>query len=251
MEIVDVSEQSLQGAMMIVGFPTHGLVGSIATRYLVDTLGMTAVARVESPSLPPTVVMDDGLVDSPVRIYASGMACGPDKKCSQLVVALSDIPVETPWLGVLGEALVDWAETKGVKMIFAIEGKPLEGGPEKEEIPVLALGNAPGIPVIRSCGFPRASGMLTGFGASVLKAGIGRKIPVICLLPEAEKERPDGRAAAKVLETIQPLVPRLALDPGPLRQKSEELEAEQRQRLQTQRDAVTKLANAVPFGIYG
>ncbi len=250
-DVVDLAGRSLRGAMMIVGFPTHGLVGSVAIKYLVETLEMTPVARVESPSLPPTVVMDEGLVDSPIRVYASRMACGPDKKCGQLVVAISEIAIDAPLIGAVGEARLDWAEAKGVKMIFAIEGKPREGGSANEEIPVLALGNAPGLPGIRSYGFPRASGMLTGFGAAVLKAGLGRKIPIVCLLPEAEKDRPDGRAAAKVVETIRPLVPQLGLDPGPLRQKSEELETEQREHLHAQRDAVTQLANAVPFGIYG
>ena len=44
-EIVDTRDESLSGAMMVVGFPTHGLVGSVAVSYLVHTLDMASDRR--------------------------------------------------------------------------------------------------------------------------------------------------------------------------------------------------------------
>lgn len=230
--------------MLIVGFPTHGLVGSIVASYLVETLSMGLVAQVESEGLPPTVVMQDGVVASPIRIYGSGMVCGPEKKCSQLLVAISDIQPEAPLLNRLGQALVDWAEAKGVEVVFVVEGKPVEGSEATGDVHVVALANVAGVPTLKSCGFPRASGMLTGFGAAVLRAGIGSKLPIVCLVSEAHRDHPDGRAAAKVIESVRPLVSQLPLDPEPLRQRAETLEVEQRKTLKSHRANVQKLTES-------
>ena len=69
--IVETRDESLAGAMMVVGFPTHGLVGSVAASYLVHTLDMSNVAYMTSEEFPPTVIMEEGVVSAPVRFYAS------------------------------------------------------------------------------------------------------------------------------------------------------------------------------------
>lgn len=236
--------------MLVVGFPTHGLVGSIAAGFLVEALNMVRVARVESDGLPPTVVMLDGLVDSPIRIYSSGIVCGPDKKCSQLLVAISDIQPEAPLLNPLARAILDWAEVKGVAMIFAIEGKPIVGARAEEEPCVVAMANLAGQPVLKSSGFEAATGMITGFAAALLKVGIGRKIPVVCLVPETREDQPDGRAAARVIEAIRPLVPELSIDPAPLIEKAERMEADMRKSIRTHRQDVERLTASTPEEMY-
>ena len=82
LRIIDTRDEPLQGAMMIVGFPTHGLVGSVAASYLVHALDMTAIAYAMSEGFPPTVIMEEGIVSAPVRIYASKLVCGPDHACA-------------------------------------------------------------------------------------------------------------------------------------------------------------------------
>ena len=77
--IVDTREESLKGAMMVVGFPTHGLVGSVAASYLVHSLDMTQVAYMISEQFPPTVIREEGVVGAPVRLYASKLVCGVDR----------------------------------------------------------------------------------------------------------------------------------------------------------------------------
>src|SRR5579863_754358 len=119
LRIVDTRDESLQGAMMVVGFPTHGLVGSVAASYLVHTLDMTSVAYMVSESFPPTVIMEEGVVSAPVRFYASKVVCGVDRSCEQLVVAISDIQPPPELLNHLGRSILDWAEQKGIQLIVA------------------------------------------------------------------------------------------------------------------------------------
>ena len=60
---------------------------------------------------------------------------------------------------------------------------------------------------------------------------------MLCLVAQAHKDYPDARAAAKVIENINPLVPLMLLDTKPLREKARQIEAEVRRTLQQQQQA--------------
>ena len=248
-EVLGTSEM-LKDSMLIVGFPTHGLVGSITTAFLVDALKMVPLAEVDSEALPPTVTMRDGIVESPIHIYASGVVCGPDKKCSQLLVAVSEIQPEPALLNPLGTAIVAWAEDRGVRMILVVEGEPTQTLSAQESLQVVAIANKAGESVLKSSGFLPASGMLTGFGAAILRAGLHQKIPILCLVAETTEGHPDARAAEKIIESIQPMVPQISLDPEPLRQQAQLIEAAQRKALQGHRDSVRRLTTSEPAEMY-
>jgi uncharacterized protein len=226
--------------MMVVGFPTHGLVGSVAASYLVHTLDMTSVAYMTSEDFPPTVIMEEGLVSAPVRFYASKLVCGVDRRCEQLVVAISDIQPPPETLNHLGRAIIDWAEGKGIDLIVAVEGQPIE-----EEVQgdarVVAMANRAAAELLGKYQFDVANGVVTGFAGALLLAAIGRTTPVLCLVAQAHKDYPDARAAAKVIETVNPLVPLILLDTKPLREKAREIEAEVRRNLAKQAQSMTAM----------
>ena len=74
-------------------------------------------------------------------------------------------------------------------------------------------------------------------------AGIGSRREGV---PSARQRacHPDGRAAAKVIESVRPLVSELPLDPEPLRRRAETLEVEQRKTLKSHRANVQKLTES-------
>ena len=240
LRIVDTSGDSLKGAMMVVGFPTHGLVGSVAVSFLVHSLDMTAVGYMISEQFPPTVIMEEGVVSAPVRIYASKTVCGIDQKCEQLVVAISDIQPPAEMLNDLGKVLLDWAEAKGISLVVAVEGQPLE-----EEVTgdarVVAMVNRAAAPILGKYHLDPANGVVTGFAGGLLLSAIGRATPVLCVVAQAHKDYPDARAAAKVIETINPLVPMLVLDTKPLREKARQIELEVRKNLQQQQQSISSI----------
>jgi uncharacterized protein len=223
--------------MMVIGFPTHGLVGSVAASYLVHALDMTNVAYMTSDRFPPTVIMEEGVVNAPVRFYVSKLVCGPDRSCEQLLVAISDIQPPPDLLAELSRHLLDWAEQKGVQLLVVVEGQPVD-----EEVQgdarVVAMANRAAAPLLAKYSFEPANGVITGFAGGLLLASIGRQIPVLCLVAQAHKDFPDARAAAKVIESVNPLVPLLVLNTKPLREKAEEIEAEVRKTLRQQERSV-------------
>jgi uncharacterized protein len=245
--IVDTRGDSLRGAMMVVGFPTHGLVGSVAASYLVHTLDMASVAYMTSEGFPPTVIMEEGVVSAPVRFYASKVVCGVDRSCEQLVVAISDIQPPPELLNHLGRSILDWAEAKGIQLIVAVEGQPMEEE-VRGDARVVAMANRAAASILGKYHFEPANGVVTGFAGGLLLSAIGRNTPVLCLVAQAHKDYPDARAAAKVIETINPLVPMLVLDTKPLREKAQEIEAEVRSNLSKQHQSMTALRDAEPVG---
>jgi uncharacterized protein len=248
LRIVDTRDEPLRGAMMVVGFPTHGLVGSVAVSYLVHTLDMTPVAYMVSEAFPPTVIMEEGVVSAPVRVYASKLVCGPDRRCEQLVVAISDIQPPPDMLNLLGRTLLDWAEAKGVQLVIAVEGQPIDDDVKGNDARVVAMANRAAAPLLEKYAFDPANGVVTGFSGSLLLSAIGRPIPVLCLVAQAHKDFPDARAAAKVIESINPLVPLLLLDTKPLRDKARQIETEVRRNLMQQRQSMSAMKQTETVG---
>lgn len=245
--IVETREEPLKGAMMVVGFPTHGLVGSVAASYLIHTLDMELVAYLTSEEFPPTVIMEEGVVSAPVRFYASKLVCGVDRSCDQLVVAIADIQPPVEMLNSLGRTLLDWAASKEVQLVVAIEGQPIESE-IRGDARVVAMANRAAAPILEKYHFAAANGVVTGLAGGILLGAIGRTTPVLCLVAQAHKDYPDARAAAKVIETINPLVPLLLLDTKPLREKAREIEGEVRGRLQQTRASMASMRAAEPEG---
>lgn len=245
--IVDTREESLKGAMMVVGFPTHGLVGSVAASYLVHSLDMAPVAYMVSEEFPPTVIMEEGVVSAPVRFYASKLVCGVDRSCDQLVVVMADIQPPVGILNPLARALLDWAERKGIQLVVAIEGQPIDGDVQGDAR-VVAMANRAAAPLLGKYRFQAANGVVTGLAGGLLLSAIGRVTPVLCLVAQAHKDYPDARAAAKVIETVNPLVPLLLLDTKPLREKARQIEAEVRKTLQQTRESVSNMRSGETEG---
>ncbi|HLM90677.1 MAG TPA: PAC2 family protein [Thermoplasmata archaeon] len=245
--IVDTRNEPLRGAMMIVGFPTHGLVGSVAASYLVHALDMQPVAYMISEEFPPTVVMEEGIVSAPVRFYASKLVCGVDRSCDQLVVVISDIQPPAGMLNALGRVLLDWAETKGIAFVAAIEGQPIETE-ITGDARVVAMANHAAGRLLEKYQFAAANGVVTGFAGGLLLGAINRTTPVLCFVAQAHKDYPDARAAAKIIETLNPLVPLIALDTKPLREKARQIETEVRKTLRQTKESLAGMRDVEPEG---
>jgi uncharacterized protein len=191
--------------------------------------------------------MEEGIVSAPVRFYASKLVCGVDRSCDQLVVVIADIQPPVGMLNALGRVLLDWAESKGIAFVVAIEGQPIETE-VTGDARVVAMANRAAAPLLEKYQFAAANGVVTGLAGGLLLGAINRSTPVLCLVAQAHKDFPDARAAAKVIETVNPLVPLLALDTKPLREKDRQIETEVRQTLQQTKESMAGMRESEPEG---
>jgi uncharacterized protein len=52
---MQISKKSSKENILLVGFPSNGLVGTFSISYLVHHLGMKQIGEIELPDLPPTL----------------------------------------------------------------------------------------------------------------------------------------------------------------------------------------------------
>ncbi|MBI2078638.1 MAG: PAC2 family protein, partial [Euryarchaeota archaeon] len=122
MEIRVHKPEDLKGSMLLIGFPSRGLVGGVAANFVIDELKMWQIASLHDPRLPPTMIVRDGVGFSPIQFYVSAERCGPDGTCDKLVACLSEVPFDTNLLGEVAWTIMKWAKDNGVAHVVVLEG---------------------------------------------------------------------------------------------------------------------------------
>ena len=84
-QIINFEDVDLRGATVIAGFPSIGLVSTIAANYLIDALNLNQIGCIKSSQFPALSVVHTGEPLSPVRIYA-----GTQENGKKIVVFVSE-----------------------------------------------------------------------------------------------------------------------------------------------------------------
>ena len=200
--------------IVVVGLPDVGLVGVIATHYLIQKLGLREVAYVRSDLLPPIAVLHGGLPHSPVRVFG-------DKG---LVVILSETAVPADAVAPLSRAIVDWCRAKRAKLIISLSGIPV---PNRQDIDHPGVFGAASLP--ETLEFLKQhdvkvleSGIMVGPYALILRYCAEQGLPALVLSAQCFFAYPDPEAAAAVLSVLAGFLG-LELDVEELLQKGEEI----------------------------
>lgn len=253
--IYEVKRVDVEGAIVIDGFPSVGLVSSIVANYLIDTLGMEQIGIVESPAFPTVSLVRNGQPQHPVRIYA-GHAGGKESANSadKIVAFVSEFHPAPTIIHALATTMLDWVQEQRCGMLVSPEGLVVE----KLE-PAARAGKGHKVPEMKVYGVastrrardlyiepnvaPFNEGVITGIAGVLLNEGRRRGFDVLTFLAEAQSDYPDARAAAKVIETINRILLRTPLDPVPLYHEAERIE---QQLKSIQRHASEKTSPEVP-----
>lgn len=226
-EIIELKEFDIEGAYVIDGFPSVGLVGSIAANYLVRLLDLELIAFVDSPAFPSVSLIKDGNPHGPVRIYYGEVGEGPKDK---VVVIVTEFPPPSQVLKPLAKKLLDWTVENNCKIIISPEGMVAPMGQDPEAEPewgsVFGIGTTPGCKsILKDHEITEVTnGMVMGLAALLLNEGVIRGIDVLCILSPAHAKYPDARAAAAVISTIDEMLLQVELDIEPLLKEAEVIE---------------------------
>jgi uncharacterized protein len=234
--IYEIKRVDVEGAIVLDGFPSVGLVSSIVANYLIDTLEMEQIGIVESPSFPTVALVRDGKPQHPVRIYSGSPPQGRNGRVADRIVAfISEFQPPPNVIHPLATAILNWVQEQRCGLLVSPEGLVVEPAPgaEKHRRPSKA-------PEVRVYGIastrraqelyiepnvtPFTEGVITGIAGVLLNEGRRRGFDVLTFLAEANPEYPDARAAAKIIETINHILLRSTLDPEPLIHEAERIE---------------------------
>ncbi len=215
-------------SLVIVAFPTAGFAGTIAANFIVKELGLERVGAIYSKEFLPAAIIIDSEPSPVVRIHGRAGACGPDSKCKALGVVMSEIPLPAEIMQDVAEAILKWCDEQKVDFIVAFDSVVAD---EESFTKPRVFGTASkkgGRKMLEKYGIaPIPNGVIVpGLSGALLASGELYKVEVVTIVVQAHEKHPDSRAAAKLLETVNEMLLRIKLDPGPLYKEAEELEAQ-------------------------
>lgn len=201
-------------ATMIIGLPDVGLVGLIATSYLISELNLEEIAYMDSDLLPPVVVLHEGLPHAPLRIYGN----------QKLIVVISELAIPAPAIYTITREIVNWAQNKKINRIISMGGIPTENRQSINEPEVFATAsNQELLDRITESGLKiLKEGYVVGAQALSMRYSISKKLQSIAILAQSFYNYPDPQAAAVALKELSK-ISEVKVDVSKLLEKGEEI----------------------------
>jgi len=249
--ILEYKKIDLSDSMLVIAFPTVGLISSIAGRFIIDSLKLKEIGSIVSKHFMPATVIHNSNPSPPVRIYAGKKMCGPDNSCEQLAVIISEFMPPLDIIKPLVDKIFDWSEEKNCKVIMTLEGTHAMDEKNKKKVQVYGVGSTPLMKhVLKKYNIKQTrEGMIVGVTGVLLYSGALMNRDVICLLSEAHASYPDSRAAGNLLEKLDIILPGIKIDPAPLYEAAEGIEKDIRQFMNQSKP--TAPTPPIPSSMYG
>ena len=244
-------EIDLSGATVIAGFPSIGLVSTIAANYLIDALNLKQIGCLSSPHFPALSVVHTGEPLSPVRIY-SGDKAGTGK----IVVFVSEFKPKPNLINSISDSIMKWVNEKNCKTLISPEGMVVERGEDEcdknqNSIEAYAIASTPeSRNMLVSKNIPQfKNGIIAGVSGVLLNLGKQSKFDVISILAEAHPNYPDARAAAAAINVIANIM-NVEINVTPLYEESERIE-QKLQKFHKQAKPMVSASQAPQPNMYG
>ncbi len=224
-KIYEFKRMDLKGSTIIDGFPSVGLVSSIAANYLIKVLDMEHVGIMDSVQFPTVSLIRNATPLSPVRIYAGRK----ERNGDQIVAFISEFQAPANLIRPISYTMLDWAEEQKCKMIVSPEGlvvdPELRDSAEISDVVFGISSTARGRELLKQHGIQSfEEGVISGVAGVLLNEGRKRDFDVLTLLAEAHPDFPDAKAAALVLEAIDELLLGIDFDAKPLFEEAQRIE---------------------------
>jgi uncharacterized protein len=236
----------LHNPLLIAGFPGPGLVGSISTGFLIESLNMRQIACVESEYIMPGVIYVGGKLRHPFRLYANNKGT--------ICVLVCETPILVQGIHRVLDAVMKWALDSKVTDVLVLEGMPMQGIPQSKRVPFILSNSEDNHTLInkfyalddekmehskkKSQGkigyesLPRYHGSnsieptyIGGISGGLLSSCISNNIPCIAVLVPSLSGIPDPEGAAIILETLAKITryDELRIDVRQLRQQGDQV----------------------------
>jgi uncharacterized protein len=190
---IDLSKKP-QSPIIIQGFPGFGLIGTIATEFLIEHMGAEKIGEFIFDELPPTIAIHQGKMVKPMEVYYA-----PKENIVILHTILAPKGVE--WT--VTDQIVAMAKQLKAKKVVCLEGVMSEEGENVYSYGDIKLEKL-GAKAIQES-------IIMGVTASLMS----RYKDVACIFAESHSQLPDSKAAAKIIELLDKYLS-LKVDPKPL-----------------------------------
>jgi uncharacterized protein (TIGR00162 family) len=203
--VKELADVELKNPILVEGFPGLGMVGSIATNYLVKQLKAKKLAVMYSPHFPYHVVVNK---KGSVRLLSGEFYYWKNESGeNDLIFLVGDSQPQTiEGQFEVANSILDYVESKKVQSIVTIGGYRNE----VEDTPkVVAVSTSPDLyeKALKSKALPSEAGTpIVGTAGLLLGLAKFRNIDAICLLGETRGYLPDPNTSKSVLDVLQRLL---------------------------------------------
>jgi len=236
-----VEKESIpSNAIVLHGLPDVGLVGLIATSYIISELDLAEIAYVDTDLMPPVIVLHEGLPHAPLRIFGN----------NRLLAVISEIAIPANSVHAIMRALIDWGQSKNVKMVLSIGGLPIENRQDLKEPKVFgAASNRELIRLLQEKGLEiLREGYMVGPQALTMRYCAEKEIPAIAFLAQSYYNYPDPEAAAAAIQEVAKIAD-LKIDVTQLLQKGEEIRLRARDIMKRTQRELTQMKKSQEYDV--
>ena len=245
-EIHELKKLDLRTGVILDGFPSIGLVGSIVSNYLVNIMNLEQIGIMDSPYFPTISLIRNMEPNNPVRIYG-GKIERKDEDNLKIAVFVSEFQPSSEMIKPISMAILNWAQAQMSSLIVSPEGLAVEdmlmpSSADQEKLDVYAVGSTMHARLYfepYSDIKPFDEGVISGVAGVLLNEGKKRGFDVISMLAEAHESYPDAKAAARIIEALDSSILHLNINTDPLYKEAEIIE-ESIRRFQQQKEAADK-----------
>ncbi len=215
-EVRKFKEFDLRGGTVIEAIPTVGLSSSIASSYLISSLGLDQISALESEAFPPVSMIYSKKPKFPARIYA--------REDLKLAVFISEVPMSPNLHRPLAQTLLDWTRDQACQEIICMEGLPV--AEHTNDLGLWGVGSTEEArKKLDESGVEQLEiGMIPGVSGVLLNEGRWVKFDVISLVAETRGVVPDSLAAAKLVEAVDKLLPQVTIPIEPLVEQAKRIQ---------------------------
>ena len=197
---------------IIEGFPGFGLVGTIATEYLINHLECELIGRYWFEELPATIAVHQSKIVQPIGIYYN-------KQYNIVIIHSIAAALGIEWKA--AKIVLKVAKYLSAKEIISLEGV---GNPQKEEDEgrIYFYSNKEKTKeILRTNKLTEMKeGIIMGITSALM---VMCKKPLTCFFAETHTNLPDSKAAAKIVEVLDKYL-KLKVEIGPLMEQAQKFE---------------------------
>ncbi len=202
------------GVKIITGFPSIGLVATIATKFLTDHLEVEVIGHLISEKILPLTAIHKGKVVDPLTLYYN-------KKHNVVILQSLTEVAGLEWE--IADAILKLAKELNAKEIIVLESIPSV----KEEINLFSISKnkIAGTEVLKE-------GIIMGLTATLLLKSTEN---ISCIFAETHSNLPDSEAAAKVVEVLDNYL-KMPIDYKPLLEQAKKFESSLKQYIEKSKE---------------
>ena len=212
------SAKNSNDKVLLVGFPSNGLVGTFTISYLVYYLKMKQIGEMDHPDLPPTFFIEDGEIIAPIRIYNK----------DNLYIIISDLPFDPFQAYDFAQLTLGFCKKHKISKIIIVSGmESANKDPKASKVFGLVTHQSLEETLYKNDIPKFLSGSIFGTDAAIVSVFRKSNIPALFLSAECHPFFPDPEASIVAITSVAKIL-NVKVETTDIQKKIEQLRIQHR-----------------------